>query len=184
MANVPSQRVHMIRVPTHGGIQQIVCCKTAQTGPTFIGTTTVRISTIIPRMPHFLVGRFGQAGGLAFFVAACLVFRSEHLAAQAAADFPDELRARALAATVRVCNPAEKKEGSGVIVGRTGSFVYVLTAHHIVTGADGIEIFGFPRHGDPKASKIYRDGQVVAKAADLRDLALIRIRTDDKMLSI
>src|ERR1019366_83847 len=101
MANVPSQRVHMIRVPTHEGIQQIVCCKTAQTGPTFIGTTTVRKSTIITRMPHFRVGRFGLAGWLAFFVAVCLVFRSEQRAAQAAADFPVELRARALSVTVR-----------------------------------------------------------------------------------
>ena len=106
------------------------------------------------------------------------------LAAQDPADFPDELQTRALKATVRVHNPAKKTEGSGVIVGRTGTFVYVLTAYHIVTGADGIEVTVFAEKSDSKVRKIYRNGRVVAKSADLRDLALVRVLADEKTLSV
>ncbi len=114
----------------------------------------------------------------------CLLLDPGQLPTQRPADFPAELQVRALAGTVRVYNPLKKTQGSGVIVGRTGGFVYILTAHHIVTGADGVEITVFTEKSDPKAHKVYRGARVIAKAADARDLALVRLQADDKTLSI
>ena len=115
-------------------------------------------------------------------LATCFLLIPGQLGAQVPADFPEALQVRALTATVRVSNPGKKIEGSGVIVGRTGTFVYVLTAHHVVAGADGVEISVFAEKNDAKAHKVYRNGRVVAKSADLRDLALVRVLADDKLL--
>src|SRR4051812_20094515 len=94
-------------------------------------------------MPPIPVRWFGEFAETAMPLLACLLVTTVHALAQESADFPEELQARALAATVRVHNPAKKREGTGVIVGRTGAFVYILTAHHIVTGADGVDITVF-----------------------------------------
>ena len=114
----------------------------------------------------------------------CLLLIPGQVTAPDPADFPEALQTRALKATVRVHNPTKKTEGSGVIVGRTGTFVYVLTAYHIVTGADGVEVTVFAEKSDSKVHKIYRNGRVVAKSADLRDLALVRMVADEKTLSV
>ena len=99
-------------------------------------------------------------------------------------DFLKKLQVRATTATVRVYNPAKKSEGSGVIVGRQGPFVYILTAHHFVQDADQVEITVFSEQSYPKADQVYRGAKVVARAADIRDLALIRMVTDDKTLGV
>ena len=85
---------------------------------------------------------------------------------------------------MRVVNPAKKSEGSGVIVGRTGALVYLLTADHVVAGADGVHVSLFAEKNDAKASKTYRNGRVIARSADRRDLALVRIAMDEKTLSV
>src|SRR5471030_2332896 len=100
------------------------------------------------------------------------------------ADFPKALQVRAITATVRVYNPARKGEGSGVIVGKQGPFIYILTAHHFVQDANEVDITVFSEQSYPKADKVYRGAKVVARAADVRDLALIRVVIDDKGLSI
>ena len=100
------------------------------------------------------------------------------------ADFPKKLQIRAVTATVRIHNRATKIEGSGVIVGKQGPFVYILTAHHIVQGADQLEIGVFSEQSYPKPAAVYRGAKVVAKAADIRDLALVRIVSDDKTVGV
>jgi S1-C subfamily serine protease len=97
------------------------------------------------------------------------------------ADFPKERQTAALAATVRVANLSQKAVASGVLLGRKGSFVYVLTAHHLVGRGDRLEVATFTASSSPRPSRVYRSVQVVARAEDMRDLALLRVVTDDPM---
>jgi S1-C subfamily serine protease len=62
--------------------------------------------------------------------------------------------------------------------------VYILTASHLVAGADRLEIAAFSRKSYPRSENVYRSAQVVAQAADIRDLALVRLATADKGLGI
>ena len=101
-----------------------------------------------------------------------------------AAEFPKKLQVRAITATVRIFNTAKKSEGSGVVVGKNGPFVYILTAYHLVQGADQLEIATFSEQSYPKRDKIYRSAKVVAKTEGIRDLALIRMASDDKNLGV
>lgn len=101
---------------------------------------------------------------------------------QAQSDFPEKLQTRAVMATVRIST--KKSAGSGVVVGKTGAFVYVLTASHVVQDGENLEIATFSERSFPKADKVYRDARVVAKLSDTRDLALVRIVSEDKMLGV
>ena len=94
-------------------------------------------------------------------------------------DFPKQLQLRALTATVRVQNPLRKTEGSGVIVGKTGNLLYILTAQHIVKDGETVEIALYSEKTYPKIDQLYRNGRVVAQTADLRDLALVRVPTEE-----
>ena len=69
-------------------------------------------------------------------------------------------------------------------MGKNGPFVYILTAHHFVQDADQVEITIFSEQSYPKADKVYRGAKVVARAADIRDLALIRMVADSKALEV
>ena len=51
---------------------------------------------------------------------------------------------------MRIHNLAKKTEGTGVIVGKQGPFVYILTAYHIVQDADQLEIDVFSEQSYPK----------------------------------
>jgi len=95
--------------------------------------------------------------------------------------FSKELQTNAVLATVRVVNLSRDSEGSGVILGRKGAFVYVLTADHVVEKADHLEVATFSASSYPKPRKVYRSVRVVARAGDTRDLALLRLVTDDPM---
>jgi hypothetical protein len=106
---------------------------------------------------------------------ACLV-----LLAEPAKDFPEELQARARYATVRVVNRTSRTEGSGAVVGQSGPFVYVLTAAHVVTKAEKLEVHTFSADSYPKADKVYDSAEVVARSRDAADLALVRIPTRDR----
>lgn len=97
------------------------------------------------------------------------------------ADFSKEAQTAALTATVRVVNGRQRVEGSGVVVGRKGSFVYVLTANHVVEKGDRLEVATFSAASYPKPARVYRSVRVVARAGDMRDLALLRVVTDDRM---
>jgi S1-C subfamily serine protease len=93
-------------------------------------------------------------------------------------DFPKEAQIRAVTATVRVVNAA-KGEGSGVLVGRNGPLVYVLTAVHVVAEAKRVEVNTYSARSHPKPAAVYR-AEVIAQA-DLPDLALLRFATHDEM---
>src|SRR5258708_37151247 len=97
------------------------------------------------------------------------------------ADFSKESQESAVVATVRVANVSQGSEGSGVIVGRKGAFVYVLTAHHVVEKADRLEVATYSRDSYPKAAKVYDAVRLIARADDLRDLALLPVVTDAPM---
>jgi S1-C subfamily serine protease len=114
----------------------------------------------------------------------CLLLFAGRTQVADAADFPKEFQTRALMATVRIVNPAKKSEGSGVIVAKNGPFVYILTACHLVAGSDRLEIAAFSEKSYPRSEFVYRSAQVVAQAADIRDLALIRLATADKTLGM
>jgi hypothetical protein len=96
-------------------------------------------------------------------------------------DFSRESQTSAVLATVRITNVSRESAGSGVIIGRKGSFVYILTVHHVVEKADRLEMAVFSRDSYPKPAKVYSSVQLVARADDVRDLALLRVVTDDPM---
>ncbi len=81
-----------------------------------------------------------------------------------------------LTATVRIIDPTRQTEGSGTVIGKAGGLVYVLTAHHVVGDADGVDVQTFTLAGT-KARKgaLYRDVEVMARAT-ASDLALLRLR--------
>src|SRR5262245_45010456 len=110
---------------------------------------------------------------------ACLLLVPAQVDIIQSADFSRKTQTAAVTATVRIRNVARKTEGSGVILGRKGGHVYVLTARHIVAGAGDLEITTFSIGSYPRAEKVYRSGEVVSRSKDITDLALIRIATRD-----
>jgi S1-C subfamily serine protease len=96
-------------------------------------------------------------------------------------DFSKEAQIAAVTATVRVLNLSRGVQGSGVIVGRKGSFIYILTAHHLVGSAERLQVLTYPAASYPRPARIYRSVRVVAEADDTRDLALIRVVSDDPL---
>jgi S1-C subfamily serine protease len=97
-----------------------------------------------------------------------------------AADFPKDLQASALRATVRIVNAAKGVEGSGVVVKQDATSVYVLTAQHVIDKADKVAVHTFTAESYPKSAKVYDAAKVVAQSKE-QDLAVLRITTDDKM---
>jgi hypothetical protein len=97
------------------------------------------------------------------------------------AEFSKELQVAAVLATVRIVDVSRKAEGSGVIIGRKGPLVYILTARHLVDPASRLEITTFSADSYPNPAKVYRSARIVAQSGDTRDLALLRLTTDDPM---
>jgi len=96
-----------------------------------------------------------------------------------AADFPDALQRSAAAATVRVVNGAGKAVGSGTIVKKSGPFVYILTANHVVDGEERPVIVTFPAGATAESDDhTYRSAKVIARTKQ-GDLALIRLAAGD-----
>jgi hypothetical protein len=93
--------------------------------------------------------------------------------------FSKEVQKAAISATVRIVNVSQQSQGSGVIIGRKGPAVYILTAYHVVDGADRFEVAMFSEKTYPRPCRVYRSARLVAKAGDMRDLALLRLITDD-----
>ncbi|MBY0457858.1 MAG: serine protease [Gemmataceae bacterium] len=91
-------------------------------------------------------------------------------------EFRADVRARAVAATVRVRNPADGQRGSGVVVTRAGNLVQVLTAEHVVPTARAVEVTFAPltASGEPRQAK----AEVLERSVRL-DLALLLARLDD-----
>jgi S1-C subfamily serine protease len=93
-------------------------------------------------------------------------------------DFPREAQVKAVTATVRVVNGAKGVEGSGALVRKSGPFLYVLTAAHVVAGAKKVEVATFSAASHPKPATVYREAEVLAQSAE-SDLAVLRIATRD-----
>lgn len=79
-----------------------------------------------------------------------------------------------MAATVRLGNKAQKLQGSGVIIGRNGASIYVLTADHLIGKGEGLEISVFSKASYPQPSQTFAAVEVIARNKDA-DLALLRI---------
>lgn len=98
-----------------------------------------------------------------------------------AKDFSKKFQLHAVAATVRIANRSKRTEGTGVIVGRKDGAIYVLTAAHLVATDNRLEISTFSEKTYPFPVKTYDKTDLVlrTRANDIRDVALIRINTDD-----
>jgi S1-C subfamily serine protease/protein-disulfide isomerase len=101
--------------------------------------------------------------------------------------FSDELVVAALGATVQVVNVSNGDQGSGVMVAKSGSTVYMLTADHLLGSSrpsadyrtaadqnDRLEVRAVSAAGN--ASVVYRSVRVVARASDA-DLAVLSFTT-------
>jgi S1-C subfamily serine protease len=95
-------------------------------------------------------------------------------------DFPRAAQEAAVCATVRIVNARKALEGSGTIIKRGGPFVYLLTANHVVEGAEGLEVATFTARSYPRPENVYRSAEVLARSVDV-DLALLRIATRDPL---
>ncbi len=93
-------------------------------------------------------------------------------------EFSKEAQVKAVTATVRVANSAKAAEGSGAVVHKDRAFLYVLTAAHVVDGVKKADVSTFTADSYPKAAKVYRDAEVLARDA-AADLAVLRIATRD-----
>ncbi|HVA49269.1 MAG TPA: trypsin-like peptidase domain-containing protein [Pirellulales bacterium] len=96
--------------------------------------------------------------------------------------FSVELLATAMAATVQIVNVSNGDQGSGVMIAKSGSTVYVLTADHLLPkdrlSADRGERLEIRRFSTIAANgpAVYRSVQVVARAPD-DDVAVLRFST-------
>lgn len=95
-------------------------------------------------------------------------------------DFAREIQEKALTATVRVANAAEGFEGSGILLRQEGPFVYILTADHLVGKAKQLDVSLFTAASFPKAEKVYKGVEVLARDARA-DLAVLRLATKDAL---
>ena len=96
-----------------------------------------------------------------------------------APNFPAEAQERAVAATVRLKNTTQACDGSGVLVGRIGPVVYVLTAAHIADKDDKLTVSIFTKDSYPKPAHEYM-GELIARQEE-QDLAVIRFTTSDEL---
>jgi S1-C subfamily serine protease len=94
-------------------------------------------------------------------------------------EFTKEAQVRAVTATVRVYNATKEVGGSGVLVGRNGPLVYVLTANHVVDGTKRLEVSTYTADSHPRAAAVYKGAEVVAQSAEA-DLAVVRLTTRDE----
>jgi S1-C subfamily serine protease len=100
-----------------------------------------------------------------------------------AKDFSKELQTSAVCASVRVVNSTKGAKGSGTIVGRKGVFVYVLTANHVVDGAERLELALFSAANYPEPDAVVREVDVVASSKEA-DLAVLRFAWRKTLASV
>lgn len=96
-------------------------------------------------------------------------------AADNCAGFAPETQTKAVTATVQIEDGA-----SGVIIGRSGPLVYILTAAHCVADRRQVAVTTFTAGPPVKRAKTYRRVQVVARAPN-EDLALLALATSDEL---
>ncbi len=95
-------------------------------------------------------------------------------------DFPKDLQMKSVAATVRIVNRDNLSEGTGVILGHDDKGIYVLTANHLITRNARFDVSTYSEKTYPKVLNKYQEVKVLAQSRDVRDLALIRLDTQDR----
>lgn len=96
------------------------------------------------------------------------------VAAEPVSEYPAAARERALAATVKVTSTADDKTGSGVVILRTKTQAFVLTACHVVEKAKTVEVLVPGEKGKPgKTLKAE-----VLERAPSADLAVLRMTAE------
>ena len=96
--------------------------------------------------------------------------------------FTREQQERALAITVRLQNHSRHSRGSGILLGKDGPTVYVLTASHVVADAREVDIETFSVASYPRPAKVYRSAEVIGPSGDGKlDLALIRFSASESL---
>jgi S1-C subfamily serine protease len=95
--------------------------------------------------------------------------------------FSKEFQATAVTATVQIRNLTKKTDGSGVLIGKSAPFVYILTALHVVEEADRLEVAVFFKESFPRSKVVYRSAETISEKVGLTDLAVLRLATTDVM---
>ncbi len=98
--------------------------------------------------------------------------------------YPRGVQERAVVGTVRVKNVTRGTAGSGAVVAVQAPYVFVLTAEHVVAGADEIEVAVFTPASYPRPEHRFRAVAVVARSPGVRDLALLRVRPLDPVPAV
>ncbi len=127
--------------------------------------------------------RVPQAGGVESegwrFMAPWLIFLLVPGQQVESDDFPKALQMKAVTASVRIVNRTERMEASGVILGRKEGALYILTAGHLQNRPGRLSVRTYTADSYPEAARVYDKAEVAARAKDVRDLALLRVETDD-----
>jgi len=98
--------------------------------------------------------------------------------------FSEARQNAARGATVKVVNATQRGVGTGVIIGRRGDFLYVLTARHVIRDAEAIEVVPLAAEDPGKAATSLRKVEVAAVGDDIRDLALLRISVTEETFPV
>jgi len=85
---------------------------------------------------------------------------------------PDPARQLARSSCVRVVNSKQAANGTGAVVGSDKGFLYVLTASHVIAGANQLEV-QFAPDKDGKTKSVTKVG--VLANDPTRDVALLRV---------
>lgn len=85
-------------------------------------------------------------------------------------------------ATVRIYNPVKDTGAAGIVIGRSGPTVYVLTAAHVVDKTDRVEVHVFDPEQPLARARVFQDVPIAARtSAQVEDLALLRITVADNV---
>ncbi len=98
-------------------------------------------------------------------------------------EFPAKLQQTALAGTVYIHNRSTNSDGTGVIIRVEGVSVYILTAGHVIKDAadPDIAVATFAPDKFPKPQHILRNVKILAQSQGVKDLALLRVVTGEKV---
>ena len=125
-----------------------------------------------------LKGRGGQPAGLPSSAAATQSTPPGAQSKSTRKSATDEVatKAKLAGATVKIIDRAGGNFGSGVVIESAGSFVYVLTADHLIATSGTVEIVAANFGESMEHAATFRP-EVIARAADV-DLTLLRVSSE------
>lgn len=94
--------------------------------------------------------------------------------------FPESVQTLILNSTVLIVNTSSSTGATGVVIKQSGPYAYIMTAGHVVGVKDNLEVSTFSTSSRPKSLNVYRGVEVLARS-DTPDLAVLRVRTSDKL---